>query len=1797
MQLLGRNFFGLLILLFCQLLISLCLPGLSIAEAVFNFGEANTYDSRLDGEVRLSALSYQLPVIADVNGDSIDDLILLASGSDLNGAGSGSVFVVFGGAGLSTGDLILTDPANYHIRLDGEPGVGIKTVSTADLNNDSKADLIVTSAASGSASGNVWIIYSTLLDDTGLSTGNVRLLSDSSSYNLRLGGASGETYEVRPGDVNGDNITDLLLGAHLADNNGVDSGSLWVIFSTLLDNFGSSTGNNLSVLDGGDYNLRYDGEPGDHLTYELNFYGVDTNSDGLGDLVISSYLADNNGDGSGSVWLIFSTLVDDVGETTANNRLLSDLANFNLRYDGPGFNAVLSAYNALQVGDVNGDGMSDLIVGSGQAAIGAGSAWVIFSTLIDDIGLATGQTKSLAVAGNYNIRFDGSSGSDRLTMNNGLFLGDVNGDGNPDLMLGGVWAGNNGFSSGSVWVLFSTLIDDVGGSTGNDKSLAIASNYNVRYDGAFSPAWLNYGHVGDVNGDGLGDLLLGSQNLATAGGLWVMFSTLLDDLGTTTGNNRPLSTPSSYNLQYWATTGDALTRTDRMLAGDVAIGDIDNDGKSDIVVGGPFADNGGLNSGSAWLISSTLVDDIGLSTGNDRLLTNPANYTARYDGDVELSALGSSQVVGDVNGDGIDDLVIGNQNASYRGPSSGSVYVVFGRNGLDLPSGSLTSATNYNIRFDGEAGDLLGSAKSMVITDLTGDGVNDLLLGSSSADINGVDSGAVWVISSAQLATAGNSTGNIRPLSVATNFNARFDGAAAGDVLSSTGTIRAGDVNGDGLADLILGASQADNNGLISGSVWIVFSTLVDDYAATTGNILPLSVGSNYNIRYDGGAAGQMIRPGLVADTNGDGVSDLTLDAPNASYGATSSGSAWIIFSTLLDDVGLTTGNNKALSVGGNYNLRYDSVGITDQLKISAAADVNGDSLSDLILSSYWADNNGSNSGSAWVIFSTLIDDVGSSTGNVRLLSTASTYNIRYDGEGNNLLTYEEGVVIADIDSDGLNDLLLASERTNSNAGSVWLIASTLLDDVGMTTGNIKLLSDLFTYNIRIDGAVSADLLGGKAGSISVGDVNSDGVADLTLAAMSADNNGTNSGSVWTIYSMTLLPYMSTTGNVLSLANGADYDLRFDGASAGDQLGYNGLIGGRDLNNDGAADLLMPNVGSDHNGTNSGSIYVVYGDPFVYTISGTVSAGGSSLAGVSIDGGALGVTTTDNLGNYSFANVAKLTDYTLTPSLVGYSFSPLGVLSTALADATHNFVATLNTYSLSGTVTSGGSPVSGATVTLTLGGGTFTATTGNNGNYSFSGVTPGTGIITVVKGGLELVNETVNVTPGTTSVPVVVDDDVILLSPLYSFWNGFLGMVNVLELMNTGDSPANVDVEMYDLDGTVVSTVTINLPAGTQRDFILNDLDGFSTTSYGLLKVDGGNAALDGRVTSYRPSSDTWGDEFDFVYSLELSPETTGETMGMWNTYAPAGAVAGLGMPGKTSTLSPNWLSVANLDNSTRNFTVTYRDQEGGIITITSLNIPAHGKRDIQAGHEFLASPAVGSITVTPEDNSTPYIATITRYGDNFAFATPTRSGTEAETMLPAGGEGLSVLELANASNATNHVELNWYDMNGILLKSETAQLGAYSQQHFIPTDVLPQGSYGSVVITPSDKIIAGAASYLYDNAGSIATAHYLEGREVFGKVLSGTFNTYLDMYNWLRVTNNSASDQFALVDFGAGDTESVYLPAHGRRDLLIPNANTGDSYGSFALKSSFPGTVSASIVRRREITGEVDYQSVVGLR
>ena len=510
----------------------------------------------------------------------------------------------------------------------------------------------------------------------------------------------------------------------------------------------------------------------------------------------------------------------------------------------------------------------------------------------------------------------------------------------------------------------------------------------------------------------------------------------------------------------------------------------------------------------------------------DLSLSNSANYDVRYDGSVvdeSLSDWGNT-LIGDVNGDGVDDLVMG--ASAYDGVDYfGAVYVIFG--GPQSGNKSLSTAGNYNIRYEGAVDEEIGTSAALAIGDVNGDGKGDLIIGSHPANNNGVDSGSAWVIFSTLIDDVGTTTGNNKSLPTAGNYNIRYDAPdSAGFGLTFEAGIAVGDVNGDGKRDLVLTDRDADNNGANSGSVWVMFSTLIDNVGTTTGNDKDLSVAGNYNIRYDGGAVSDLLAIDgaiTIADVNGDNFSDLMLGTRLASNNDLFSGSVWVMFSTLIDDVGDTTGNDKPLDVGTNYNIRYDGGAADDRLAadVVEAGDIDGDNLNDLILGSSIAAYGGSFSGSVWIIFSTLVNDVGATTGNDKPLDVGTNYNIRYDGGAvSDFLSTRGSLAIGDIDNDGLGDLVIGASGASGGGdtrGSVYKFLSTLIDDVGATTGNNKSLGVSANYTDRYDGAADFDELTAD-GALAIGDVNADGGNDLLMGTFDAANNGDFSGSVWVVY-------------------------------------------------------------------------------------------------------------------------------------------------------------------------------------------------------------------------------------------------------------------------------------------------------------------------------------------------------------------------------------------------------------------------------------------------------------------------------------------------------------------------------------------------------------------------------------------------------------------------------------------------------------------------------------------------------
>jgi VCBS repeat-containing protein len=295
---------------------------------------------------------------------------------------------------------------------------------------------------------------------------------------------------------------------------------------------------------------------------------------------------------------------------------------------------------------------------------------------------------------------------------------------------------------------------------------------------------------------------------------------------------------------------------------------------------------------------------------------------------------------GDVNGDGFDDLIVGARRDDPNGTSSGASFVVFGKTDGTAVALSDVEAGNGGFVINGvSAGDEAGFSISSA-GDVNGDGFDDLIVGALGDDPNGTSSGASFVV-------FGKTDGTAVELSAVEAGNGGFviNGVSEGD-FSGRSVNSAGDVNGDGFDDLIVGAPYDDPNGSSSGASFVVFGktdgTAVElsDIEAGTGGFVINGVSEGDQSGFSVSSAG---------DVNGDGFDDLIVGACFDDPNGKNSGASFVVFGgnfsgavtkigTVGDDsMSGTTANDVIFAGTGNDTL--DSGGGNDRLSGGAGAD------------------------------------------------------------------------------------------------------------------------------------------------------------------------------------------------------------------------------------------------------------------------------------------------------------------------------------------------------------------------------------------------------------------------------------------------------------------------------------------------------------------------------------------------------------------------------------------------------------------------------------------------------------------------------------------------------------------------------------------------------------------------------------------------------------------------------------------------------------------------------------------
>jgi glycosylphosphatidylinositol phospholipase D len=472
-------------------------------------------------------------------------------------------------------------------------------------------------------------------------------------------------------------------------------------------------------------------------------------------------------------------------------------------------------FDVARAGDLNGDGIEDLIVSATGIAAGgdfAGAAFVVFGRssgeplpAMVDLGVPSPGVGPVLLGGEREGAGASVAG-----------IGDINGDGVDDVAIGAAGASPSGrYLAGSVYVLFGRDTAASGPFPDTIHLIALDGDAGFRLDGADDGhrTGVDVAGAGDVNGDGVDDLLIGAYT-AEPGTAYIVFG-------------RSGGFPATIDLAGLAP-GDGvrlLGRGDGGFGESLArLGDINGDGIGDIGVGAPSAASRrgecfvlfGRDAASPWP-EQLAVADMTADDGFSLIGTETRHRLGR-----EVNA------AGDLNGDGSDDFVIG---ATFAGPERfvnlGGAYVVFGRTPSDPAFPTVYEVTNLNgqdgfVLYGPGQTSRLGDAAAGV-GDVNSDGLDDLLVGAWNAERGLLEPGVAYVLYGRDVASSGPFPAALTTDDLDGDIGFWLPGSIE-DARAAQAVAPAGDANGDGIADFVIGAAWVDRGALVQpGEAYIVY--------------------------------------------------------------------------------------------------------------------------------------------------------------------------------------------------------------------------------------------------------------------------------------------------------------------------------------------------------------------------------------------------------------------------------------------------------------------------------------------------------------------------------------------------------------------------------------------------------------------------------------------------------------------------------------------------------------------------------------------------------------------------------------------------------------------------------------------------------------------------------------------------------------------------------------------------------------------------------------------------------------
>jgi hypothetical protein len=718
-------------------------------------------------------------------------------------------------------DPLATSPA-WTSEGDQESALfGLAVATAGDVNGDGYSDVIVGAYAFDRIfedEGAVFVYYGSAEGPAASPSWTAEGFQEAAYFGVSVATA---------GDVNADGYSDVIVGAsYYEDGPETDEGAAFVFHGSA-----SGLAQQWSWFEDGDY-------PSGAFGRSVSTAG-DVNGDGYSDVIVGSHLYDHGqtNEGRASVY-------------HGSSDGLSPVALWNGTSDQEG---TYYGYSVATAGDVNGDGYSDVIVGAfgyddGQVQIDEGKAYVYH-------GSADGLPGTVAWTAEGDLD-DAGFGVSVST------AGDVDGDGYSDVIVGGELYGPT--NTGRAYVY-----------RGSASGLGTGAAWMAEGDQDYAGFGRQVATAGDVNGDGYADVLVGAHTYdspdADEGRAFIWYGSS-DGLGVT-GN------PANAD---WTAESDQANAYFGFAA--ATAGDVNGDGYSDVIVGANSYDSGQTDEGRAYLYLGS-GGGLGSSPGWTTVDIGPAARVA---------------TAGDVNGDGYSDVIIG---SPYRLPG-GAAFVYHGS------SGGLGMTPAWFVECDQSDAGFGWSVATA--GDVNGDGFADVIIGALDYEDGETDEGRAYVY-----------LGSADGLAPSPSW---FDEGNQADAYFGSSVATAGDVNGDGYSDVIVGAPNYDNERIDAGRAVVYHGS-------------PSGLATSPDWIAEGGIFGSIVIDRLgdsvstAGDVNGDGYSDVIVGAPR-NFG----------------DALVYHGSAAGLSGSPNWQEHADQGGTLFGSSVATAGDVNGDGYADVIV-------------------------------------------------------------------------------------------------------------------------------------------------------------------------------------------------------------------------------------------------------------------------------------------------------------------------------------------------------------------------------------------------------------------------------------------------------------------------------------------------------------------------------------------------------------------------------------------------------------------------------------------------------------------------------------------------------------------------------------------------------------------------------------------------------------------------------------------------------------------------------